>query len=965
MHKLFALTLFILTLTASSVFAGITRINAPNPDDPMDVHIYKLDNGLTVYLTENHEEPRFYAEIAVRAGSKHDPAESTGLAHYLEHMLFKGTQNIGTLDYKKEKIDIDRIIALYEDHFRETDPEKRKAIYAEINKASQRAAQYAIPNELDKLYKAMGESGLNAHTWHEETVYKVGLPSNYLKHWAKIESERFQNPVFRLFQPELEVVYEEKNRTLDNKGWLISEAVNKRLYKKHPYGQQTTIGEVEHLKNPSLKNMYQFYDTYYVPNNMTICISGDIDIDATVQLIDEHFSAWKAKDIPTLKTWEESPIKGAERVTVKFQGEEYVLLAFRTNHRNHKDAEALKLIDMILDNRTAGLINLNLVQQQAVRRAGSYPYLNNDYGAQYLWGIPKKDQTLADVEQLLLDQIAMIKRGEFDESLLSAIVTDFKKNLKRGLESNPSRVRQMTSAFLGFSEWDHEIAEIARMEKVTREDIMRVANHYFGEGYVAGYRIDEQHELPKIDKPKIDKIDIDPTRQSKFAKDVLALSADELSPVFVTDKDYTIAQVRDGVKLYYVKNPVNDLFTFTLGVDMGAYQDNRLSTARSLLDKSGAGDLSPDALKKEWYKLGTDFNIGVSDNETNISISGLDENFEASLSLMMKYIQSPTADQATLDELVKITLAQREDQKKDPRSLRNALRFYSRYGDNSSYKRRISSEALQKLTVAELHGLISSLPTYEHVLIYGGTKTLDEVLAAIKEHITSSDDLKTPPAYERLTVHAPAKTEIRFFHKETAQSQVFVEFGDVAFDTTLRPAIDLYNDYFAGGMSGIVFQELREARALAYSTFARYDLGGRSNDQNVMWGYIGCQADKTPEAVIALAGLIDDLPESPERFAEAKNSVVNRYRVAKIKYRELPGVLRIWERRNQTPDPRKERFDHILQADMPTVLDFHKQHIAKRPKLISIMGDTTKFDLNSLRPLGVVTPVTLDDLFVK
>ena len=965
MRKSFVISLFALSLIASPAFAGFERVNAPNPNDPMAAHIYKLDNGLMVYLTENREEPRFYAEIAVRAGSKHDPAESTGLAHYLEHMLFKGTQNIGTLDYEKEREHLDRIIALYERHFGETDPAKRAAIYAEINAASQRAAQYAIPNELDKLYKAMGESGLNAHTWHEETVYKVGLPSNYLKHWAKIESERFQNPVFRLFQPELEVVYEEKNRTLDNKSRLISTAVNKRLYKHHPYGQQTTIGEVEHLKNPSLKNMYRFYDTYYVPNNMAIGISGDIDIDATIQLIDEHFSAWKAKALPAGNTWKEPPIDGVERDTVKFQGEEYVLLAFRTNHRNHKDAEALKLIDMILDNRTAGLINLNLVQRQKVRRAGSYPYLFNDYGAQYLWGIPKKGQTLAEVERLLLDQIAMIKRGEFDETLLAAIVTDFKKSQKRGLESNPSRVRQMTRAFLGFADWDREIAEISRMEKLTREDVVRVADRYFGEHYVAGYRLDEQHELPKIDKPKIDKIDIDPTRQSDFAKGVLALPAEELSPAFVTDEDYTIAEVRDGVKLYYVKNPVNDLFAFALSVDIGAYRDNRLRTARALMDKSGAGDLSPDALKKAWYKLGTDFDIGVSDNETSIRISGLDENFDASLALMVKYIQTPTADQTTLDELVKITLAQREDQKKDPNSLRNALRFYSRYGDDSAYKRRISSEALQKLTVADLHGSISELPTYEHTLIYAGSKPIADVLASIEKHLAADGDLKTPPPYRHLETRAPDKTEIRFFHKETAQSQVFVEFGDVAFDAALHPAIDLYNEYFAGGMSSIVFQELREARALAYATFARYDLGNRSNDQNVMWGYIGCQADKTPEAVTALTELIDALPESPERFDEAKNSVINRYRVAKIKFRDLPGILRTWERRDQTPDPRKARFAHIREAEFPLVLDFHKRHIADRPKLISIVGDTSKFAFDALDALGAVAPVTLDDLFVQ
>ena len=210
---------------ALNAHAGYRRINAPNPNDPMAVQIFQLDNGLTVYLTENHETPRFYAEIAVRAGSKHDPAETTGLAHYLEHLLFKGSETLGTLDYAKEKPHLDRITELYEQHFREKDPAKRAEIYAEINKESQLASQFAIPNEMDKLYKGFGEEHLNAHTWHEETIYKVGLPANRLTQWAKIESGQFARPVFRLFQPELEIVYEEKNQSLDNKVDIIHDAV--------------------------------------------------------------------------------------------------------------------------------------------------------------------------------------------------------------------------------------------------------------------------------------------------------------------------------------------------------------------------------------------------------------------------------------------------------------------------------------------------------------------------------------------------------------------------------------------------------------------------------------------------------------------------------------------------------------------------------------------------------------------
>ena len=208
---------------------GYSRINAADENDPLDAQIFELDNGLRVYLTENHEEPRFYAEIAVRAGSKHDPIDGTGLAHYLEHLLFKGNQNLGSLDYSLEKPHLDRIVELYEEHHGETDTTRRAEIYAEINSEAQLAAQYSVPGELDKLYNNMGGSALNAHTSFEETVYKIGLPSNRLRQWAEVESDRFVNPVFRLFHTELETVYEEKNRSLDSAGRIIGTAVNENF----------------------------------------------------------------------------------------------------------------------------------------------------------------------------------------------------------------------------------------------------------------------------------------------------------------------------------------------------------------------------------------------------------------------------------------------------------------------------------------------------------------------------------------------------------------------------------------------------------------------------------------------------------------------------------------------------------------------------------------------------------------
>ena len=956
--------LAVVLVFTSSLYAGYERINAPNPDDPMAVHIYRLDNGLTVYLTENHETPRFHAEIAVRAGSKNDPIEATGLAHYMEHLLFKGTDEIGTLDYEKEKVHLDRIDDLYEQRFRETDPERRDSIFAEINKETQLAAQYAIPNELDKIYKAMGESGLNAGTNWDYTIYQVSLPANRLRQWAAVETERFQKPIFRLFLPELEIVYEEKNRSMDNKDRLIFRAVAERLYKNHPYGR-TRLGSAEHLKNPSIKNVNRFFDTYYVPDNMAICISGDIDIDETIEIIDKRFSAWKREDVPRPTTWQEEPLKGREHATVKYQGEEYVLLAFRTAHQNHRDAEALSLLDMILDNRTAGLINLNLNQQQKVRRAGSYPDMMNDYGAQYLYGIPKKGQSLEEVEQLLLEQIELIKKGEFEEWILPAIVTDFKKDRKSQLESDGRRVGMMRDAFLAYEDWDQAIAEIARMEKVTKADIVRVANTYFGENYVVGYRVDEQHEVPKLDKPQIDKIDIDPARQSAFAGKVLGMPYEEIEPVFVDPKvDYQKVRYHDGVNLYYAKNPINDLFSLTISVDVGTNQNNKVAIAGQFLDKSGTSRYSAEDLKKEWYKLGTEFSFGAGNDETSITISGLDENFGPSLALMMDLLNNPKADKATLDELIKIILVKREDAKKDPRTITGAVVLYNRYGKDSRYLRMIPNEAVKKLTVDELHGVIHDLLNYKHTISYTGSLPLKKLQAALKTHHPISGKLKDPPPYLFLKARAPEADAIRVFNKEMAQTRVDIEFGDEAYNEANIPAIEFYNDYFAGGMSGIVFQELREARALAYGVHAEYVTRDRKGEQSLVWGVILCQPDKAVNAVNAFIDLFDNLPESPERFEETRKSIVNKYRTSKTGFRAVLGAVRSWERLSIPVDPRKSRCEKIRTSDMDLMRSFHKAHVKDRVKLISVVGDTTRIDMAGLAKIGKPTTVGLEDIFV-
>ena len=948
-----------------AVDVGFSLINTPNPEDPLATKIYQLDNGLQVYLTENHEEPRFYAEIAVRAGSKHDPADATGLAHYLEHLLFKGNQRMGTLDYEAEVPYLEQIVDLYEQHFNTTDETERAEIYAEINRVAQQAAQYAIPNEIDKVYNSMGAGGLNAHTSYEETVYKVGLPSNRLEQWAEIESDRFVEPVFRLFHTELETVYEELNRSLDNRDRIILYATDELLYKRHPYGQQPTIGKSEHLKNPSLVYIQEYYDTYYVPNNMAIFISGDIDTEETIQLISDKFGHWESKEVPDVGPWVEEPLQGAERHTVYYPGEEQVQLAFRTAPNGSEDTEALMMLDMILDNRTAGLINLNLNQAQRVQGAGSYPRFMNDYGSQQLWGVPKAGQTLQEVEELLLEQLALIKAGNFEDWIIPAIVNDFKKSQKASLESNTARVTMMRQAFLTYSEWDHHIGEIERLEQVTKQDVIDVANRYFGDNYVAVYREDGQHNIPPVEKPQIDPVSIDPTRQSQFAANILAREVDSIEPSFVeADRDYRVVEFAEGVPLYYSPNPLNDLFSFSISIEVGTESNEKLSLAAAIMDKAGTPSLSNEDLQKEWYRMGSEFRFGAGENQSSISISGLDEQFAPTLDLMLDLVRNPVADEQTLEELKGIILKSREDQKESPQAISRALYLFNRYGEESPMLESMTSAEISSTTLDELLDLPGGLLNYEHTIAYTGSMPLEDLVAVLQEHHPISQSLQETPPYRFRTAREFDETEIYLVNKETAQAQVRIEYPDGTFNEDLSLISSIYNNYFGSGMSSVVFQELREARALAYSAAANYAQGGRENAENLMLGAIGSQTDKTVDAVSAFVDLIDNMPESTERFDESVNSLLNRYRTSKLSFREVIGAARSWERLGLEGDPRRARYQQLQDVTMEDLLAFQRERVKDRPKLISIVGDTSVIDIDALSQFGTVREVQVDEIFV-
>ena len=700
---------------------------------------------------------------------------------------------------------------------------------------------------------------------------------------------------------------------------------------------------------------------------MAICISGDIDPIETIKIIEEHFSSWKSSTpLRSEPKWKEEPLSGREFVQVQYLGEEQLLLGFQTAPRYHADYHALRLTDMILDNSVAGLINLDLVEKQLVRTAGSYPQNYNDHGVHFFYGIPKDGQTLDQVEKLILSQIERVKEGDFDDWVIPAVINDFKKQQKEDRENNSKRVELMRDTFLSFVDWEITNREIQELEKLSKEDIVRVANRYYGDNYVVGFRIDEQHKLPSIEKPKIDPLEIDPDRESTFMREINSIPFDPFTPKFIEEgKNYVVREISPGIRLIHVNNPLNDLFTLEMRMEVGSRHQPLLPYAKRMLDRSGAGEISSNDLKIEWYKLGTDFAFAVRERMSSLIMTGLDENFEASLKLSRDLIENPYISNETWDETKSIIFSERDDEQKDSQAISNALAHFHRYGERSRYLERPSDADLNASTVESIQSLLKNALQSERVVLYYGPKSPDEVLESLSQGFIGDPETIQSPQFDPLRSFNAEQNQIYFFEKEMAQAQVRLEFSVGTYNEEKVPAAQLFNEYFGGGMAGLVFQELREARALAYSAWAHFFTPARPDEENILVGSIGCQADKTTEAVAAFMDLLEKMPINQTRWESAHSSILSSYRTSPIPYRGTAGFVYDINTLGLEGDPRKTRFNRTSKADIKTLSEFYENSIQPRAKLLSIVGDSSKIDLNELEKIGPVVQIKTEQLFKR
>ena len=936
-------------------------------NDPLDTKIYTLDNGLKVFMSVNKEQPRIQTYIAVKVGSKNDPSETTGLAHYFEHLMFKGSESFGTTDYEAEKPMLDEIEQLFEVYRKTTDEAERAAIYHKIDSVSYEASKLAIPNEYDKLMAIIGADGTNAWTSADETVYTEDIPSNQIDNWARIQADRFRNNVIRGFHTELETIYEEKNMSLTQDSRKLWEALDKALFPHHPYGQQTTLGSQEHLKNPSITNVKKYHDTYYVPNNIAICLSGDFNPDEMVATIEKYFGDWKPNpEIPVLQFEKEEPITTPVEASVYGLEAEEVAIAWRLPGANDlKTTAVADIAGSVLYNGTAGLIDLDINQQQAALGAYAANSTQPDYGQFIMLGVPKQGQSLEELKDILLSEIGKLRDGDFDESLIPATINNIKLAKMRSLEDNSSRAQLYVDAFINGVEWKDAAKDIERLEQVTKDDVVAFANSFLGENaYAVVYkRQGEDTTVQKISAPAITPIVTNRDLQSDFLKEIQAGEVKPIEPVFVDfDKDMAQFEIADGVNVLYKTNKLNDIATLRVIINRGTAEVPALGMACTYLDYLGTDTMSAEDIKAKMYDLACSYSVSSGAYRTTVSISGLSENIAEAAGIIEDLISNAKPDEQALEMLKANIIKNRDDNKKSQSSCYSALRRYIEFGPEYIKSTTLPNDAVAALTSDGLLSDIKDVYALGRELLYYGPMTESEFRDTFKGLMLAKAGEALPEKHaECLETPSSSVVMAQYDAKQIYYLQ-YSNRGEV-YDADAAPAVAMYNEYFGGGMNTIVFQEMREARGLAYSAWARLYEPEFIGDAYLYQAFIATQNDKMRTAVEAFDDIINDMPESEAAFNVAKDAIISRLRTQRTTGMDVLGLYMSCRSMGLSePDSRKiyEAIPGITMADIKAT---QEKWVKDRAYTYAILGDIKDLDTKYLATLGPVKTVSLEEIF--
>ncbi len=911
----------------------------------LTVEEYQLENGFKVILNPDKTTNQVFGAVAVNTGSKNDPMDATGMSHYLEHLLFKGTDQLGTWNYEKEKPLLDSVRHYYDQLGKTKNEDEREAIQRKINEFSVAASQYSMPNEFDKLLKSIGGSGVNATTSNDLTIYFNQFPSHQIEKWLNLYAHRFQNPVFRSFQSELEVVYEEKNRAMDNMQRRLFESFTKEFYKGHPYGEKDNLGTIEHLKNPSLNKMYQYFDDYYKANNMALILCGNFDIEEVKPMIQKYFSKLKSGAIPENHIKEPFAIQGRQVFKTRLTPVKVGMIGFRTVPRYHEDEVTLDVINALLKNESGtGLID-ELEKESKLMNAWAWGESMDEAGNNFIIFIPKiLVQSLNNAEKLVLEQLEKLKTGAFPDEQLEAIKAELYKSHQLDIEDPLQRGYYFAKMFTNGLSYEDCKTYPQKLASIDKNDIMEVSQKYFNGNYVFMKSKMGFPKKTKLDKPNYKPVEVDQSKQSVFAKAFDKTPSSALEAKFIDfEKDIHYELLDNKNSFYYTKNPINDIYSLDIKIHYGEFNDPKVEVLANCFEFLHPKDLSLKEFKTKLSTLGTNYSVESSGNFFTIKLEGIESNLNASVQLMAQLIEHPELDEKHLKAFKTQFRTFREVEKETPIETARALAQYGLYGDYSLLKKRLSTKDVSALSWDDLLLVFEQLDKHKVNFHFIGKTDQKEIKTLILENFQLEQRVQSSIPHN-IPMPEISKNKIMMINnKKLLQSHVFFIKHSNGRGFNAFTQKELFNQYYGGGFSGVLKQEIREYRSLAYSTSGGFRHSLHPDSKNFFFTYVGTQADKTAEAISKTYELIQKLPLKDDRMEFIKQSVKLKNGAEYPNFRSLSSTVEKYKLQKLNQDPNIKLYEEIDKITFDDIINFYQSEIQEGPIFIGIYGDLKRF----------------------
>ena len=643
------------------------------------------------------------------------------------------------------------------------------------------------------------------------------------------------------------------------------------------------------------------------------------------------------------------------------------MLAWKFKGANDKESDVLDVIEDMLSNGKAGLMEVDLEQQMKLASAGAFVYGLHDYSAFILAGNPNKGQKLEEVRSLMLQEMAKLRRGEFDNDLLPSVIANKKLNFYRGLDSNDNRASIMVDAFINDEKWEDVAGKLERQSKLTKQDIVDFANKYLrDDNFVCVYkRMGEDTTLKKIEKPAITPIPANREYESAFVKEIKNAQVPEIQPQFLDfKKDLTVGKTSRKLPLVYKQNTQDDLFNLVFRYEFGDEDDIRYSYAAQYLDYIGTDKKSVSAIKQAFYKLACNFSVSQGSKTLQISLNGLNENLPAALQLTEEILHHAKADKTSWNQFIDLIEKQQQDAKTNQQSNFSHLWSYSTYGAYNPIRNAIKTADLRKMDPQELVNLLGGLNNIEHTVAYYGPyseKQLNALLA--KEHKTAKK-LAAVPEGKEYKMEEIKQNEI-YIAPYDAKNIYLRSYQNTGKKSDVKDGglISLFNEYYGGGMNTIVFQELRETRGLAYNAGAAYYTPVRKDEKDYFMRHVITQNDKMMDCIHVFDEITDNLPQNEASFNLAKQNLMKSIQSRRV---TKAGVINAYFNAKLMGidyDVTKLYYEQLPSLTLQDITNFEKQNIVGKPYRMVILGDEKNLDMKSLEKIAPIKRLSQEEIF--